>query len=158
MTLVGLMFVGGSAGSTSGSVKVVRHLLLGKILRREIDQTVHPEVVLPVRLNRRVVDERTLRAVSSFILLYIGIFVVGAALLAMDAARTGLELSVFDAVAAAATTLGNVGPGFGIAGPYGSFEPFSDFSTFVMVGLMWLGRLEVIPIVVLASRHYWRTV
>ena len=89
----------------------------------------HPEVVLPVRLNRRVVDERTLRAVSSFILLYIGIFVVGTALLAIDAARTGLELSVFDAVAACATTLGNVGPGFGIAGPYGSFEPFSDFST-----------------------------
>ena len=158
MTLVGLMFVGGSAGSTAGSVKVVRHLLLGKILRRELDQTVHPEVVLPVRLNRRVVDERTLRAVSSFILLYIGIFIVGAALLAMDAARTGLDLSVLDAVAAAATTLGNVGPGFGVAGPYGSFEPFSDFSTFVMVGLMWLGRLEVIPIVVLASRHYWRTV
>ena len=158
MTLVGLMFVGGSAGSTSGSVKVVRHLLLGRILRRELDQTVHPEVVLPVRLNRRVVDERTLRAISSFILLYIGIFVVGAALLAMDAARTGLDLSVIDAVAAAATTLGNVGPGFGIAGPYGSFEPFSDFSTAVMISLMWIGRLEVIPIVVLASRHYWRTV
>jgi len=158
MTLVGLMFVGGSAGSTSGSIKVVRHLLLGKILRRELDQTVHPEVVLPVRLNRRVVDERTLRAVSSFILLYIGIFVVGAALLAIDAARTGLDLSVLDAIAAAATTLGNVGPGFGIAGPYGSFEPFSDFSTLVLVALMWLGRLEVIPIVVLASRHYWRTV
>ena len=117
MTLVGLMFVGGSAGSTSGSVKVVRHLLLGKILRREIDQTVHPEVVLPVRLNRRVVDERTLRAVSSFILLYIGIFVVGATLLAIDAARTGLELSVFDAIAAAATTLGNIGPGFGSPAP-----------------------------------------
>jgi trk system potassium uptake protein len=158
MTLVGLMFVGGSAGSTSGSVKVVRHLLLGKILRRELDQTVHPEIVLPVRLNRRVVDERTLRAVSSFILLYIGIFVVGSVLLAVDAARTGLELSVLDAVAAAATTLGNVGPGFGIAGPYGSFEPFSDFSTIVLIGLMWLGRLEVIPIVVLASRHYWRSV
>ena len=79
MTIVGLMFVGGSAGSTTGSVKVVRHLLLGKILRREIDQTLHPEVVLPVRLNRHVVDERTLRAVSSFVLLYIGIFVVGAA-------------------------------------------------------------------------------
>ena len=63
MTIVGLMFVGGSAGSTSGSVKVVRHLLLGRILRRELDQTVHPELITPVRLNRRVVDERTLRAV-----------------------------------------------------------------------------------------------
>ncbi|MBA2462489.1 MAG: TrkH family potassium uptake protein [Actinobacteria bacterium] len=156
MTLVGLMFVGGSAGSTAGSVKVVRHLLLGKILRRELDQTVHPELVTPVRLNRAVVDERTLRAASSFILLYIGIFVVGAALLAMDAARTGLDLSVLDAVAASATTLGNVGPAFGVAGPFGSFAPFSDVSTGIMIVLMWLGRLEVIPIVVLFTRHYWR--
>jgi trk system potassium uptake protein TrkH len=156
MTIVGLMFVGGSAGSTSGSVKVVRHLLIGKILRREIDQTLHPEVVLPVRLNRRVVDERTLRAVSSFVLLYIGIFAVGAVVLAVDAARTGLDLSVLDAVSVSASMLSNVGPAFGIGGPLGSFEPFSDLSTLVMVGLMWLGRLEVIPIVVLLSRHYWR--
>ena len=156
MTLVGLMFVGGSAGSTSGSVKVVRHLLQGKIIGRELDQTLHPEVVAPVRLNRTVVDERTLRAVSSFVLLYVGIFIVGAALLAADAARTGVAVSTLDAVGASATTLGNVGPGFGFAGPFGSFEPFSDFSTIVMTGLMWLGRLEIIPIVVLASRHYWR--
>jgi len=157
MSIVGLMFVGGSAGSTTGSVKVVRHLLLGKILRREIDQTLHPEIVLPVRLNRTVVEERTLRAVSSFILLYIGIFVLGAAALAIDAARTGLELSPFDAVSVSASMLSNVGPAFGVGGPLGSFEPFSDFSTLVMTGLMWLGRLEVIPIVVLLSRHYWRS-
>lgn len=156
MTIVGLMFIGGSAGSTSGSVKVVRHVLLGKVLRREIDQTMHPEVVLPVRLNRTVVDERTLRAVSSFILLYIGIFIAGALVLAVDAARTGLELSTIDAVSVSASMLSNVGPAFGIGGPLGSFEPFSDFSTLVMTGLMWLGRLEIVPIVVLLSRHYWR--
>jgi trk system potassium uptake protein len=156
MTILGLMFVGGSAGSTSGSVKVVRHVLLGKILRREIDQTLHPEIVLPVRLNRAVVDERTLRAVASFALLYIGIFIVGALVLAVDAARTGLELSTIDAVSVSASMLSNVGPAFGIGGPLGSFEPFSDFSTLVMVGLMWLGRLEIIPIIVLFSRHYWR--
>jgi trk system potassium uptake protein len=156
MTIVGLMFVGGSAGSTSGSVKVVRHVLLGKILRREIDQTMHPEVVLPVRLNRAVVDERTLRAVSSFILIYIGIFIAGALVLAIDAARTGLELSVLDAVSVSASMLSNVGPAFGVGGPLGSFAPFSDFSKLVMIVLMWLGRLEIIPIVVLLSRHYWR--
>lgn len=157
MTLIGLMFVGGSAGSTSGSVKVVRHVLLGKILRRELDQTVHPEVISPVRLNRRVVDERTLRAVSSFILLYIGIFIVGAALIAVDAARVGLDLRVLDAVGVSAAMLGNVGPSFGVAGPLGSLEPFSDVSTAIMIALMWLGRLEVIPIVVLLTRHYWRS-
>ena len=157
MTIVGLMFVGGSAGSTTGSVKVVRHLLVGKILRREIDQTLHPEIVLPVRLNNRVVEERTLRAVSSFILLYIGIFVIGAALLAIDAARTGLPLTTFDAISVSASMLANVGPAFGVGGPVGSFEPFSDLSTVVMVVLMWLGRLEVVPIVVLLTRHYWRS-
>ena len=158
MTIVGLMFVGASAGSTSGSVKVVRHLLLGKILRREVDQTVHPEVVLPVRLNRKPVDERTLRAVTAFMLLYIGIFVVGALLLQLDAARVGLELTVLDAVGASASALGNVGPGLGFAGPLGSYEPFSDASTALMALLMLLGRLEIIPIVVLVSRHYWRAV
>lgn len=156
MVLIGLMFVGGSAGSPSGSIKVVRHLLLGRILRRELHQTLHPELVVPVRLNGRVVDERTLRAIEVFILLYVGVFVAGAGLLAMDAARTGLELGVIDAVAAAASTLGNVGPALGFAGPMGSFEPFSDLSKLVLVGLMWLGRLEVIPIVLLFTRAYWR--
>ena len=154
--LIGLMFFGGSAGSTAGSVKVVRLVLIGRFLRRELDQTLHPEAVLPIRLNRRVVEERTLRAVSSFILIYIGIFIVGAAAIAIDAARTGLELSVLDAISVSASMLGNVGPAFGIGGPLGSFEPFSDLSTLVMTVLMWLGRLEVIPIIVLFTRHYWR--
>ena len=65
-------------------------------------------------------------------------------------------MSALDAIAASATTLGNVGPGLGFAGPMGSFEPFSDFSTVVMIALMWLGRLEIIPVVVLLTRSYWR--
>jgi trk system potassium uptake protein TrkH len=156
MTLVGLMFVGGSAGSTSGSVKVVRHLLLGKSLRREMRQTVHPELVLPVRLNGVVVDERTLRALMAFVLLYVGIFILGTAGVAVDASIQGPDLSVIDAIGLSATALGNVGPAFGVAGPMGSFAPLSDVSTVVLTGLMWLGRLEVIPIVVLLSRSYWR--
>jgi len=156
MALVGLMFIGGCAGSTSGSVKVARHLLMGKILRREVDLTVHPEIVLVVRSNHKIVNERILRAISAFVLLYIGVFVVGVVMLAIDASATGLDLSVIEAVAAAATTLGNVGPGFGFAGPLGGFEPFGDVSTATMIVLMWMGRLELIPVLVLFSRHYWR--
>jgi trk system potassium uptake protein TrkH len=154
--LVGLMFIGGSAGSTAGSVKVVRHLLIGKILRRELDQTVHPEIVSPVRLNKHPVDEKTVRAVIAFVLLYIGLFAVGALALTIDAAVADVRVTPFEAIAAAATTLGNVGPGVGFAGPMGSFEPFSDWSKIVMIGLMWLGRLEIIPVVVLFTRSYWR--
>ena len=156
MIVIGVMFVGGSAGSTGGAIKVVRHLLLGKVLRRELRQTLHPEVVVPIRLNGVVVDERTLRGITAFILLYVGLFVVGAGLIAVDAAFQGPDVSAYDAIAAAATTLGNVGPGLGLAGPMGSFEPFSDFSTIVMTALMWLGRLEIVPVVVLLTRGYWR--
>ena len=86
LTLFALMFLGGSAGSTTGSIKVVRHLLLGKILRRELDQTVSPEVVMPIRLNGAPVDERTLRAIAAFILLYVGLWAVGASIIAIDVA------------------------------------------------------------------------
>ena len=156
VVLVAAMMLGGSAGSTSGSIKVVRHLLIGRILRRELDQTVHPEIVSRVRLNGIPVDERTLRAILSFVLLYVGVFALGTFTLVADGARVDLDLRLVDAVGAAATTLGNVGPAFGFAGPMGSFDPFSSFSKATMIVLMWLGRLEIIPVAVLLSRHYWR--
>ena len=156
MMIVALMFPGGSAGSTAGSIKVVRHLVIGKVLRRELDQTVHPEYVAPLRVNRVTVDERMVRAVIAFVLLYVGIFVAGAVLLLVDAHRVDSELSPFAAIAASATTLGNVGPAFGFAGPMGSFAPFSDVSKGIMIVLMWIGRLEIIPVAVLLTRAYWR--
>ena len=154
--LVGLMFFGGSAGSTTGSVKVVRHLLIGRILRRELDQTVHPQLVRPIRLNGAVLDERSLRAVIAFVLLYVGLFVVGALAITINSALFATGVTPFEAIAASATTLGNVGPGFGFAGPMGSFDDFSPFSKVVMIALMWLGRLEILPVVVLLTKSYWR--
>ena len=156
IVLMALMFFGGSAGSTSGSLKVVRHLLIGRILRRELDQTVHPEIVSRIRLNGVPVDERTVRAILSFVLLYVGVFALGTFALVADGARLDLDLRVLDAIGAAASTLGNVGPAFGFAGPLGSFDPFSDVSKLVMILLMWLGRLEIIPVAVVLTRHYWR--
>ncbi|MGH3109620.1 MAG: TrkH family potassium uptake protein [Gaiellaceae bacterium] len=154
--LVGLMFIGGSAGSTSGSIKVVRHAMIGKLLRREMRQTVHPELVEPVRFNRAPVDERTLRAILAFVLLYMGIFIAGALLISFDAARTDLDLRPIDVVATTATAIGNVGPALGAAGPYGNFEGFSDLSSLVLIVLMWVGRLELLPVLVLLTRSYWR--
>jgi len=91
-----------------------------------------------------------------FFPIYMGLFAVGAVLLAIDARRSDLALGAFDAIGAAAACLGNIGPAFGFAGPFGSYEPFSDLSTGVLTGLMWLGRLEIIPVAVLLSRRYWR--
>ena len=156
MTLVLLMFIGGCAASTGGAIKVVRHVAVFKLLRRELDQTVHPEIVVPIRLNRGLVDERMLRAILAFVVLYVGIFAAGSLGLVIESARTGVEVTPFEAMSAAATTLGNVGPGFGFAGPIGSFDPFSGPSKTIMIVLMWLGRLELIPIVVLLTKSYWR--
>ena len=156
LSLFALMFVGGSAGSTGSSIRVVRHLLLAKILRREVDQTVSPEFVMPIRLNGSPVEERTVRAIAAFVLLYVGIWAVGAAVLAIDSAISGVGLGTLDALAASASTLGNIGPGFGIAGPHGSYAELGDVSKVTMIGLMWVGRLEIVPVVVLLTRHYWR--
>jgi trk system potassium uptake protein TrkH len=156
LTLFALMFVGGSAGSTGGSIKVVRHLLLGKVLRREIDQTLSPELVMPIRLNGSPVDERTVRAVASFILLYVGLWAVGSAIIAVDSAITGAGLGALDTLGTSATAIGNIGPGFGVTGPMGSFAPLGDVSKVTLIGLMWAGRLEILPVVVLFTRHYWR--
>lgn len=156
VTLLGLMFIGASAGSTGGSIKVVRHLLLVRLVRRELDQTVHPEIVLPVRLNASPVDERTLRAVLAFVLIYLGLFAAGALGLVLESFRVTGEVSPFEAIAAAAATLGNVGPAMGFAGPFGSYEPFSAASKLIMCALMWMGRVEIIPVAVLFTKAYWR--
>ena len=156
MLLVALMFASASAGSTSGSIKLARHVLIGRMLRRELDQTIHPELITPIRFNGAIVDERALRAVIVFVLLYVGVWAAGAGLIALDGAQAGTSVSAFDVIAASATTLGGVGPGFGFAGPMGSFEPFSDVSKVIMIVLMWLGRLEIIPVAVLLTRAYWR--
>ncbi len=156
VTLLLLMFVGASAGSTGGSIKVIRHLLLMKVVRRELEQTIHREAVVPVRASGFPVDERALRSTVVFVLLYLLLFALGALGLVLDARRVGAEVGAFEAFAAAAACLGNVGPAFGFAGPFGSYEPFSDLSTVILAGLMWLGRVEIIPVVVLLTRSYWR--
>jgi trk system potassium uptake protein len=156
MTLLLLMFVGASAGSTGGSIKVVRHLLLFKLVKRELDSTIHREIVRPIRANGMAVEERSLRSMVVFVLLYLLTFALGSLALLLDARFGGVELTAFEAIGASAACLGNVGPAFGFAGPFGSYEPMSDLSTGILTLLMWLGRMEIIPVAVLLSRNYWR--
>lgn len=156
LVLFGVVMLSASAGSTSGGIKLVRHVVIAKMLRRELRHTVHPELVAPLRLNRAVIDERTLRAMIVFVFLYIGVCVAGAVILLVDSTLRGLELTAFEALADSASALGNAGPGLGFAGPMGSFEPFSDISKLVLTAEMYLGRLEIIPVLVLFARSYWR--
>jgi trk system potassium uptake protein len=156
MALALLFFVGGCAGSTSGSIKVARHLLVSKLLGRQVVGTAHPELLYPVRVNGVVVDQPTLLAVISFVLIYVAVFILGTAVLAIESSARGPELGPLGLIYAAASTLGNSGVGLGVAGATGSFAPFGDTSTIAMTGLMWLGRLEIVPVVILLRRSYWR--
>ena len=156
IVLIGAMLIGASAGSTSGSIKVARHVIIAKMLRRELDQTIHPELVAPLRLNQRPLDERALRGVIMFTLLYLGILALGTFGVILDSASADVTVTPFEAFAASATTLGGIGPALGFAGPVGNFDPFTDFSKSILIVLMWMGRLEIIPVVVLFTRSYWR--
>jgi trk system potassium uptake protein len=158
IVLVALMFVGGSAGSTAGAIKVVRILVLRRILRRELDQTVHREVVVPIRVNGSILDERTVRAIGVFVTLYLTAFLLGTLALAVSETFAGgaRELDWEESVSATATTLGNVGPGLGTLGPMGSFAELADPSKAILIFLMWMGRLELLPVLLLFTRSYWR--
>jgi len=150
------MFIGGSAGSTGGSIKVIRWIVILKSLRRELFTTIHPEAVEPVRVGGRPLDDTTIRGMYAFTLLYLVLFAVGT-LAVVTIGVPGESLSAFEATSAVAATLGNVGPGIGLVGPMNNFLPFPRSSKLLMVFLMWAGRLEIFPVVVLLTRSYWRS-
>ena len=151
------MFLGGSAGSAAGSIKIVRWLTIAKASRRELFTTIHPEAIRPIRMSDGIIDEETIRGVVVFTLVFLSIFAVSTVLIFLDAHRTGLDLSAIEAVSVAIATLGNIGPGFGIVGPMNSFLPFSDAAKLYMVLLMWIGRLEILSVLVILTPSYWRS-
>jgi trk system potassium uptake protein TrkH len=156
LVLIGVTLLSASAGSTSGSIKLVRHVVIAKMLRRELRHTVNPELIAPLRMNGSVIGERTLRAMIVFVLLFLGIGAVGAVAILFDSALHGIELGPYDALAASAAALSGAGPSLGFAGPMGSYEPFSDVSKLVLIAEMYLGRLELVPVLVIFARSYWR--
>ena len=155
VVLLVVMFIGGSAGSTGGGVKVIRWLVIFKAARRQLSATVYPDAVEPVRLGGRVIDEKVVGGIFAFTFLYLFIFAVSAVLIALDAGRVGLQLTTIEALSASIASIGNIGPGFGMLGPFGSYLDFPATSKLLMVVLMWLGRLEVVPVLVLFTRSFW---
>ena len=90
-----------------------------------------------------------IRGLFAFTFLYLLLFGLSAVFLSLDSARVGYELTILEAVSASIATLGNIGPGFGSLGPFGSYLEFSDTSKLLMVFLMWVGRLEIVPVLAL---------
>jgi trk system potassium uptake protein TrkH len=151
MVLFLLMFVGGCAGSAAGGPKVVRHVLMARFTIRELKRTLHPRAVLPVKLGGRVVPEHTLRDVQAFMLFYLLTFSVGASVIVF------LGADLMTGITASIACLGNIGPGFDAVGPMASFADLHPISRIVLILEMWIGRLEVLTVLVLFRFEAWRT-
>jgi trk system potassium uptake protein TrkH len=149
--LLGLMFIGACAGSASGGPKVVRHVLLAKYTLQELRRTLHPRAVLPVKLGGRVVPPAIMQGVVVFFLFYMLTFALCAAVVIL------LGADLVTGISAAAAAISNVGPGFGLVGPMGNFADLHPVSRIALTLAMWIGRLEVITVLVIFRAEAWRT-
>ncbi len=148
----GLMFLGGSAGSTAGGIKVMRHLLIIKNGLLEFKRTLHSNAIIPVRYNNKTVPESIVYNIIGFFVLYMLLFIIGALVLAF----MGLDFE--SAIGGAATSLGNVGPGLGSLNPLSNFNDLPALGKWWCGFLMLLGRLELFTVLILFSPYFWRKI
>ncbi|MEF8807454.1 TrkH family potassium uptake protein [Natronomonas sp.] len=148
------MFIGGMAGSTTCSIKTLRWLVAVKSLKRGLFTSIHPEAVRPVRISGKSVDEDAIRDTFAYLLLVLIIFFLLTVVVVVDGARSG-TVSEFEAMSGAASTFLNIGPAFGDAGPYGTYASYPRSTRFVMIIMMWIGRIEIIPVLVLFTKAFW---
>lgn len=151
--VVMLMFVGGSAGSTSGGIKVIRVWIAFKVLLHEVERVYRPHIVRPVRLGGRALDEQQRNAAIIYIVGMLFLFIIGAfAVLMLE----GGEADITTAATASIASLCTIGPGLGRIGPLSNFGWMEDSTLTVLSILMLVGRLEVLPVLVLFVPSYWR--
>ena len=145
-----LMIIGGCAGSTSGGIKISRVLILMKTVRNEIHHQNNPRAIHVVRLNDAPISRDVQHSTLIFLALYLLLILGGTLLLTLN------DMDFTSTFTAVVSCTGNVGPAFGIAGPVGSYSGFSYFSKLVLSVCMLMGRLEILPIVMLISPSTWR--
>lgn len=145
-----IMFFGGCAGSTSGAMKSIRMVILGKTARNEFKHIIHPNAVLPVRVNKQVVSSSIRSTVLAFTFIYISLIVVG--WLFMMALGVGFTESFGIVI----SSIGNVGPGLGLCGPAYSLEPLPDIGKWFLAFLMLVGRLELFTVLLLFTPGFWK--
>lgn len=148
--LVVLMIIGGCAGSTAGGMKLSRVMLLIKNLNREIKKAIHPNRVSVITIDDQVVEERAVSAAQAFQAAYLLVLIAGALVVSWDG------LGFTESVTAGLTCISNVGPGLGLLGPMENFGILSDVSKYVLSLVMLMGRLELMPVLVLLSPATWR--
>jgi len=144
------MFIGGSAGSTTGAIKTVRVVLLFKYAYREIVRLIHPKVFASVKLGGRVIHKNVLESVAAFFIFYMLVFVAATVIVTVQ----GMDL--VSGLSAVAATLGNIGPGLGTVGPTHNYFHVPLLSKCVLTACMIIGRLEVFTVLVLLAPGFWK--
>lgn len=151
LVLLVLMFIGGCAGSASGGPKVVRHIVLARYTLQELRRTLHPRAVLPVKLGGRVVPDAVVRSVVVFFLFYLLMFSICTGIVVAFGA------DIVTGVTATLGCLGNIGPGFNEVGPAGHYGNLHPVSKITLTLAMWIGRLEVLTVLVVLRPEAWRS-
>lgn len=146
----GLMFLGGSAGSTSGGIKVVRHLITIKNGFLEFKRALHPNAILPVRYNKRSVSGEIVFNILGFFILYFISFIIGALGFSM------MEIDFESSIGIAASSLGNVGPALGDFSPVNNYNSLPAIGKWWSAFLMFIGRLELFTVLVIMTPFFWR--
>jgi len=150
-----LLFVGGSAGSTSGGIKIIRHLVFFKNSFLEFKRLLHPKALIRVKIDHKIVAPRILTHILVFLLIYLISFVFGS--IVMTFILSGTEQPILTAIGSVATALGNVGPAIGSVGPVDNFAQIPNAGKWFLSFLMLLGRLELFTILILFTPYFWRT-
>lgn len=145
-----LLFIGSSAGSTSGGIKVVRIYLLFKNSFIELKRIIHPNGIINVKYNNKTVHPNMMTGIMGFAILFMIIFTIGSLIMTL------FTEDVITACSAVITCMSNVGPGFGSVGPMYSFAHLNDFAKFFLAFLMLVGRLEILTVMVLFTRSFWK--
>jgi len=145
-----MMFFGGSAGSTAGGVKIVRHIILLKNSFLELKRQLHPSAILPVRLNHKAITQNITFNIMAFFIIYIAIFATGSVVVSL----TGVDFMT--SIGAVATSVGNIGPGLGNVGPVDNFAALPQVTKWILAFLMLVGRLELFTVLILFTPFFWR--
>tara|TARA_B100000575_G_C23090894_1_gene628907 strand:- start:617 stop:1612 length:996 start_codon:yes stop_codon:yes gene_type:complete len=148
---LGLMFIGGCAGSTTCGIKIFRVQILYSFISNQLKKIIYPKGIFILKYNQNTVDDKFVASIISFIYMYLIIFFIITSLLSL----TGLDF--ITSLSGAATSISNVGPGLGsIIGPNGNFSSLPDISKWILTFGMILGRLELFAILVLFLPSFWR--
>jgi trk system potassium uptake protein TrkH len=145
-----LMFTGGTSGSTGGSIKIVRLLLITKNSRQEMKRIIHPDGFIPVRLDKRIIPETTIYNLLVFITLYFLIICIGAFSISL------MGYDIITSFSTSASMLGNIGPGLGTFGPFTNYSAIPMAGKWLMSVMMLLGRLELLTVMILFSKSFYR--